>query len=244
MSTDLITSQSKHAIGRQLRFVIGLLTGVMAIPGMALADGDSCPAAADMTPAMIISNDRNIELVTSLLDSWRSDKSATVVVVEGFVTKKGRVKNSFVANITAGTVNERTLLRKIGRLRLEPARVAGASVDVYTSFSIVGTQTDYGVDTVIVMNKLRYIDDHGLYYSAPQRIAATLERPEPSRDMLFDLGAHIEPDGTVASLDYNVERGEESRFMLQVIDMFNESCFIPGKRQALNLPMQFVERFK
>ena len=203
----------------------------------------ACPEIDDARPAQLINSEHNRTLISTLLEPWDSEEQSRIVFVEGYITEDGELRGPQVTRASIQKFNPRIVHRKVLRLEFAPAVVSSKPESVYIGFSIIATQIGEEFDIAIVLNKLRYVDEYGTDYVAPQRLASSFSRPQSSRDTGFDLGAHVDTDGTVLSLEYDDREGEGSRFMYQVIDAMEKACFIPGEYQGTRQQMLFVERF-
>lgn len=207
------------------------------------AEQRACPEVDDAEPAQLIDNEHNQELISTLLGPWHSEDQSRIAFVEGYVTEDGELRAPQITRASFRKFNPRIVHRKLLRLKFAPAIVSSRPESVYVGFSIIATQLGEEFDITIVLNKLRYVDDYGTDYVAPQRLANSFSRPRSSRETGFDLGVNVDTDGSVLSLEYDDRDGKGSRFMYQVIDAMEKACFIPGEYQKTRQQMLFVERF-
>jgi len=223
-------------------FLVAVAT-VLAHAGELFAAESPCPDVSHATPAMIIDNDYNRQVIGDLVKPWQSEESSRIVVAEGFVTKKGRPTGVFIVKRTFRPSSFGSLIHKIQSIKLKPARIGTEPVAVHTSFTILATMIEGELSSVLVLNRSHYVDEFGLYYTSPQRLAYRSLWPIYAGNWLFEVAVNVGADGAVTLLPEQSADLETHDAIEHITKFVMESCFISGQVRGKSLDMLYVERF-
>jgi len=204
----------------------------------------SCPDRSNAQPARLVESDVQSRRINNLTSIWKGSEPFRFTWFSAYVDVDGHLdgvccysSTEKITNVEAGK-----LLPKLEKLRFAPAMHLGEHSRAYVNFTIIGVRTDSGFQSRLFLNQLRFKEEYGIDYLAPQRLG-TFGRNLSVRlraEYVVDVNAKGSPGNARISEWHMGPDSARERFLRYV----GEECFIPGFVNGEPVDMEFYEVFQ